>query len=210
MTLIAVMLLAGLCGCSKKQPASEEISILLSQMKPLRVRENETVRTITLDQAIAWHEDREHSHEDAEQDGTQSRHSHSVCLGVLAGFQAIHYAHQNLYAGQVPSAADFSLEVTGPMDGVWDVISLYSGKDLSFDGEMKPMDINSFTFTAHSESQDRTIRFRLKDEIIPTEFFILKNQGATCGDPEIGKIKQQILLSLLNRKSGECFAAINE
>ncbi|AQQ09852.1 hypothetical protein L21SP3_01671 [Sedimentisphaera cyanobacteriorum] len=195
-------------GCEKAENKSTEINSLLGQIKPLQVQHDDNeVLSISVNQAMAFHENHEHSHSQAED--SHPSNDHHLCMGVLTGYQAIRYAVDELFGQSVPQASDFEISVTGPMDGVWDMMSLYTGKEMRFEGEPQPMDLKSFTFTARKISEDKSLVFGLRPGIIPEEFFELKNQGATCGNPELSKLKQQALLNILSVEPDKCFEVIN-
>jgi hypothetical protein len=95
------------------------------------------------------------------------------------------------------------------MDGVWDVMSLYTGKNLQFTEEPQKMDLTSFTFTAKRLSSGKSLTFCLREGFVPEEFFTLKNQGATCGNPQLRVVKQQALLNILSTEPENCFQVID-
>jgi len=204
-------------GCGKSGSESDgkstKIKELSKQITPLQIRRSgENIETVTLNQAMAWHETHEHEHEhehgdDSPEAATQDSPS-PLCLGVSTGYQAIRYAVDELFPEGVPEVSDFNIKVSGPMDGVWDVMSLYTGKELKFDGEPQEMGLKSFIFTARRISQDKSLVFCLKQGLIPEEFFTLKNQGATCDNPALGKMKQQALLNILSAEPEDCFEAV--
>ena len=211
-------------GCGKSESESDgkltRIRELSEQIAPLQIRRpgGESIETVTLKQAMAWHESHEHEHGDESTEAaTTSAHEekqdspghHHLCLGVSTGYQAIRYAANELFPESIPEASDFDIKVSGPMDGVWDVMSLYTGKELKFDGELRKMSLKSFTFTARRISQDKSFLFSLRSGLIPEEFFALKNRGATCGNPALGKVKQQALLNVLSAEPEDCFQIIN-
>lgn len=214
-------------GCSKSGTESDskstEIYKLSAQIVPLQIRRyGGVIETITLSHAMDWHHHREHkqhnkSHSKTfpelsdttakeEPHGSDSRHP--LCLGVLTGYQAIRYAVDGLFGREIPDVNDFDIRVNGPMEGVWDVINLYTGRKLNFDGKLQKMDLQSFTFTAKRESTDQLITFRIRPGLIPKEFFELKNQGATCSDDDLKKVKQKALLSILSIEPNDCFQIV--
>ena len=210
--IIAVLaVIAGLIlpGCKRTDETQAAIAERRIQLKPLHVRDADgAVRTITFDQAIHWHETRELDHAETEQDHAHSHHaaeSHSICLGVLAGFQAIRYACEQLFPREIPAADDFEIEVSGPMDGVRDILTLYTGKETEYKGAPGPMNRDSFTFTAWKTSTNQSVVFRLREGFVSNMFYELKNEGATCGHPQLGKLKQQAILNLLSAPAGDCF-----
>ena len=210
--LVLVTCLLAVQGCKETSGPTIDVSELVCQMEPLQVnRTDEGLKTITLAQAIAWHETHEvHEHDDSET--TPAAHEQSsqhVCLGVAVGYQAIRHAVGELFPEGVPQISDFDIKVNGPMDGVWDVMSLYTGRELTFEGEPKKLDLASFAFTAKRLSQDKTLVFRLQPGIIPQAFFTLKNQGATCANPEVGKAKRQALLNVLSAEPKDCFQVVD-
>jgi len=204
-------------GCKKSDDKAIKIIELSRQIAPLQIRRSgENIEIVTLIQAMAWHESHEQEHggnatgaaATSAQEEMQDSPGH-LCLGVSTGYQAIRYAVDELFPeGVVPEASDFDIKVSGPMDGVWDVMSLYTGKELKFDGEPQEMGLESFTFTARRISQDKSLLFCLRLGLIPEEFFALKNQGATCASPALGKVKQQALLNVLSAEPKDCFQVI--
>jgi len=209
--LVLTICVLAVQGCKKSDDKATKIIELSRQIVPLQIcRVGENIETITLNQAINWHED--HEHEDAvapvEEEAHGSQDHHHMCLGVVTGYQAIRYAVDELFPEGIPEASDFDIKVSGPMDGVWDVMSLYTGRELKFDGELQEMDFKSFTFTARRFSQDKSLIFCIRQGLIPEKFFALKNQGATCGNPALGKVKQQALLNVLSAEPKDCFQII--
>ena len=205
----------GLPGCSKSDSSQAEIAKLRNQIPPLKIADADgAIRTITLDQAMQWHETREMGHESVAGDHDHSNiDDHPVkpplCLGVLAGYQAIRYATEQLYGTQTPNAADFEIQISGPVDGAWDMMSLYRGVDATFEGDVTLLSRESFVFTAKRVSEDRVIVFQLREGFIPEKFYPLKNAGATCGDKQLSQLKQQALLNLLSATPKGCFEKID-
>jgi formylmethanofuran dehydrogenase subunit E len=221
-TLI-VTLMVGLClislnGCKKSSDKTVKTIELIVQIEPLKIcRIGSDIETITLNQAMKWHESHEHEQHTLEKETattpeaemqTPQEHQH-FCLGVLTGYQAIRYATDKLFQDGIPKASDFDIKVSGSMNGVWDVLSLYTGRELKFDGQPEKMGLESYTFTAKRIDQNKVLIFRLRQGLISEEFFKLKNQGATCSDPAIRKIKQQALLNILSTEPEKCFDIIN-
>jgi len=195
-------------GCKKTEDKSAEINVLIEQMKPLQVcGESNEVETITVRQAMAFHENHEHSHDASEDANATANASHSnhICLGVLIGCKAIGYAAEQLYGNEIPKAADFEITVKGSMDGVWDVMSLYTGRELEFAGEETELNLQSYTFTAKRISSGKSVTFCVRSGIIPDGFFAVKNQGATCSNAELRNVKQQALLNILSAENQNCF-----
>ena len=197
-------------GCGDQEDISNTIASLRAKLMPLEMLDADgRIRQITLSRAEQWHEAHELEEEHAEsspEDHSQSPHQ---CLGVLTGYRAIQFAAQQLYdKGETPQAGDFEISVAGSMVGVWDVMGLYLDQEIHFEGEAEPLAIESFTFTAERKSTGRTIVFRLREGLIPEKYFDLKNSGATCGDPELGRIKQNTTLNILSAALRDCFIII--
>jgi hypothetical protein len=211
--------LLGIGGCKESDNEAVRIAELSRQIEPLRIcRAGQEIETITLNQALQWHEAHEHDHSSLEEETAAPgemqmqtpQDPQRFCLGVLTGYQAIRYATEQLFQNSIPKASHFDIEVSGSMSGVWDVMSLYTGRQLRFDGQPQKMDLGSYTFTAKRLDQNKVLVFRLRPGLISEDFFALKNQGATCSDPAIREIKQQALLSILAREPEDCFDAIDE
>jgi len=217
LTMAAAMVLGGWAltqpGCTNPSE-SQQISV---KTEPLRVRRTGgKVETITFAQAMKWH----HKHEDkghadavtsatpAKTDKAHEDHDHDdgLCVGAATGYQAIRFAAGRLFPGETPTAADFELSVTGSMRGVWDVMRLYTGRKLTRP-KKKPgkMSLKSFTFTARRISTGKTLTFRLRDGLIPVEFFAMKNRGISCGDATLGALKKQAARKILSISPQECF-----
>jgi len=205
-------------GCKKSDDKAIKIIELSRQIVPLQIcRVGENIESITLNQAMNWHENHEHEQHTLEKEAAvpveeeiqTSQSHHHFCLGVLTGYQAIRYATDELFQEDIPKASDFDIKVSGSMDGVWDVMSLYAGRELKFDGEPQKMDLESYTFTAKRISQDKSLIFRIRQGLIPEEFFVLKNQGATCSSPALRKIKEQALLNILFTEPKNCFQVVD-
>ncbi|MFA5293170.1 MAG: hypothetical protein WC496_09075 [Phycisphaerae bacterium] len=191
-------------GCKESADKSSEINRLISQMKPLQVyNDGNEIMTITVNQAMAFHENHEHSQSNAESSHI-SQNSH-ICMGVLIGYKAIGYAAQQLFGDEIPKAADFDIKVSGSMDGVWDVMSLYTGRELKFEDEETELNLQSYTFTAKRIPSDKSVTFCVRGGLIPDGFFAVKNQGATCSNAELRKVKQQALLNILSAEHQNCF-----
>lgn len=218
-TLILTSSLLVVQGCKKSDDKATKIIELSRQIVPLQIcRVGENIETITLNQAMAWHETHEHEHEhdtseaattSAQEEMQTSQSRHHLCLGVSTGYQAIRYAVDELFPESIPEASDFDIKVSGPMDGVWNVMSLYTGRELKFDGQLQKMDIKSFTFTARRIPQNKSLIFRIRRGLIPEKFFALKNQGATCGNPALARVKQQALLNVLSAEPKDCFQIVD-
>ena len=228
--VVVLVLVSGflfVSGCSKSGDESEDNSAkileLSRQIVPLQIcRVGKKIETITLSQAMAWHESHEHEHGHGHEHDTAEeqtagtveekiqthQHHHHLCLGVVTGYQAIRYATGELFGEDVPQASDFDIKVSGSMDGVWDVMSFYTGRELEFEGEPKELDLESFTFTAKRISKDKSIIFRIRRGLIPDEFFVLKNQGATCSSSELRTVKKQALLNILSADAKGCFESL--
>ncbi|MCK4905109.1 hypothetical protein KAS42_02535 [bacterium] len=205
-------------SCKKSDDKAVKIIELSRQIVPLQIcRDEKNVETITLNQAMNWHENHEHEQHKLEKETaipseeeiqTSQKHHH-FCLGVLTGYQAIRYATDELFQEDVPKTSDFDIKVSGSMNGVWDIMSFYTGRELKFEGDPKKINLESFTFTAKRISQNKFLVFRLQRGLIPKEFFELKNQGATCSSPALRKVKQQALLNILSAEPKDCFQVIN-
>ncbi len=204
---VTVALVLGMIfsGCKRTDETQAAIAALRAQLSPLQVRNSDgSVKTISFEQALHWHETRESDHAEAEDDH-HAAESHPICLGVLAGYQAIRYACDQLFPEESAAADDFEIEVSGPMNGVRDILALYTGKETDFKGAPGPISRNSFTFTAWKLSTNQSVVFRLREGLIPNLFYELKNEGAACGHPQLGKMKQQTILNLLSVPAGDCF-----
>lgn len=220
LALVICFLVVSGCKESQGEPdgKSSEMHELVERIAPLQVRRvGDGIDTITLNQAMDWHESHEHKQDTPEKQTAVSveekiqtpQSHHHLCLGVVTGYQAIRYAVDKLFPDEVPEANDFDIKVSGSMDGVWDIMSFYTGRELMFDGEPKELDLKSFTFTARRISQDKSIIFRIRRGLIPDEFFVLKNHGATCSSPELRKVKKQALLNILSADVSECFESLD-
>jgi len=205
-------------GCKKSDDKAIKIIELSRKIVPLQIcRVGENIETITLNQAMNWHENHEHEQHTLEKEVAvpveeeiqTSQSHHHFCLGVLTGYQAIRYATDELFQEDMPKASDFDIKVSGSMDGVWGVMSFYTSRELKFEGEPKKMDLGSYTFTAKRISKGKSLVFCLRSGMIPEEFFALKNQGATCSSPALRKVKQQALLNILSAEPEDCFQVID-
>lgn len=210
--LVGVLALPG-CGSA---PDVQELS---EQLAPLQVRRTGgKVESITFAQAMDWH----HAHHtDAVTSATPATktskahkpaakdHDDGICIGVATGYQAIRYAAGRLFADEIPDASDLAMSIRGPMRGVRDMLTLYSGTKPPpaepKDGKMSPA---SFTFTARRVSTGRTLTFRLRDGLIPPRFFALKNRGVSCGHHELEALKATAARKILSLPPQECFESI--
>ncbi len=182
--------------------------------EPLRVRRADgTTETITFAQAMAWHHAHETPHDDhpAAKHAAHSEHENAqeadgLCAGVATGYQAIRHAAAALFPDTVPDAADLELTVAGPMPGLWDMLELYAGRELERPrGRGGVLSLERFTFTARRMSTGRTLSFRLREGLIPPEFFALKNQGFSCDHAEVRRLKEQAARTILSRQPQACF-----
>jgi hypothetical protein len=215
-TFLSAMFFLSVYGCKKQDGQEAKLNELCKQIVPLQIcGTDKNTKTFTLIQAMDWHEGHESEHHAVEQNTIEPvseethQEQHHFCLGVVIGYQAILYATNELFQDGIPQASDFDINVKGPMDGVWDVMSLYTGKNLQFTGEPQKMDLTSFTFTAKRLSSGKSLTFCLREGFVPEEFFTLKNQGATCGNPQLRVVKQQALLNILSTEPENCFQVID-
>jgi len=220
LTRAAALILAGWAltqpGCTN--PA--EVQQLSAQTEPLRVRRpGGKVQAITFAQAMDWH----HQHEDKDHTVTvtsatpkksskaerEEDHDDGLCVGVATGYQAIRYTGARLFPNETPNEKDFQLSVAGNMRGVWDVLKLYAGRELTKPKKKaKKMSLKSFIFTAKRISTGKTLTFRLCPGLIPTEFFALKNRGVSCGDDALEALKKQATRKVLSTPPAECFESL--
>lgn len=196
-TLTLMICLPVLPGCgesgSESDSKSTEIDEFSKQTAPLQIcRVGGDIETITLAQATRRH----HHHE-------------GLCLCVLTGYQAIRYAVAELFAGEVPEANDFDIKVMGTMDGTWDVLELYTGRKSNRYQSREELNLKSFTFVAKRVSINKAIAFRLRTGLIPEKFFELKNQGITCSDPALKKVKRQAAINILSIEPSRCFESLD-
>lgn len=214
-TIIAILVpLAGvlaLPGCG----TAPDVQELSEQLEPLRVRRTGgKVESITFAQAMDWHHRHEHQEEpstEAASSDTSAGHSDDdhhdgVCVGVATGYQAIRYAAGRLFTDEIPDASDLAMSVRGPMRGIRDMLTLYSGtKPPPAEPKNQKMSPASFTFTARRVSTGRTLTFRLRDGLIPSRFFTLKNRGVSCGHRELEALKAKAARKILSLPPQECF-----
>lgn len=204
-------------GCRKSaiesDSKSEEICELTRQVAALQVRRPDgLIKTITLDEALNQpHNDKQEHHATAQNaDSPKMKdHQQELCLGVITGYAAIRYAVDNLFPNEIPEANDFDIMAMGPMDGTWEVFELYTGRELKRHQTPEAMNLKSFTFVAKRVSTDKKITFTLCTELIPKTFFELKQQGATCSDPTLKRIKQQSAINILSIEPNKCFQTID-
>ncbi len=208
--LVSVIIIS---GCKKTDDDRAAMVLLRQQMPVLVIFDAEgNNKTITLDEANLWHEEREHGHTDFQVSADKENHSardYPLCLGVTIGYQAIRFAVDKLFGQNTPEISDFSIAAGSASDGVWDMLSFYAGKELEFTDEPGPLSRENFTFTATRISENKTCHFRLRPELISEEFFKLKNQGATCGHHQAAKLKKQALINILSVAPRDCFEIID-
>jgi hypothetical protein len=204
---LIICLAITLQGCKNTTDNSAKLNDLINQQKPLLVyNDNGDLTTITINQAMAFHENHEHTQSDSE--SSHSSQSSHICMGVIVGYQAIQYAVAELFADDPPKPADINISVNGSMDGVWDVMSLYTSRELKFEGEETELNLKSYTFTATRISDNKSIKFCLRSGLVPDEFFAVKNQGANGSDAELRKIKQLALQNILSAGHQNCFEVV--
>jgi hypothetical protein len=207
-TIIAALCLLtgvlGQAGCSR----SSDVKALSNRVEPLRVcRPDGDVESITIAEAMAYH----HAHEDhdthtATGDHSETQHEDEICVGVATGYQAIRYAAGILFPGETPKASDVELSVAATMAGLWDIMDLYAGRELTRPSvKQETMSLESFVFTARRVSTGKTLVFRLREGLIAPEFFELKNRGVSCDDDALTTLKKRAALKVLSAPPPECF-----
>jgi hypothetical protein len=160
---------------------------------------------------MVWHRTHEENHpeeasESVPADHSDAEHHEGLCAGVSAGYQAIRYATVLLFPDEIPSASDIELSVAGSMPGVWDMLDLYTGRELTRPKALsKGLSLEGFVFTGRRVSTGQRLRFRLREGLIPKAFFDLKNQGAGCDASEVKRLKARAARSILSRSPQECF-----
>ncbi len=220
LTIIAAVVAAGFILTQPGCTGPSEVQQISAKTDPLRVRRSGgKVETITFAKAMDFH----HEHEDHGGTVTSATpkksskakpdedhdHDDGLCIGVSTGYQAIRYAAGALFPDETPDAADFELSVAGSMRGVWDVMSLYAGRKLAKPKKKaKGMSLKSFTFKSRRISTGKTLTFRLKPGLIPTEFFAMKNRGVSCGDEALEALKKQAARKILSASPQECFETL--
>ena len=215
LTIIAAVVATGFVlvqpGCANPS----DVQQISAKTEPLRVhRPGGKVETITFARAMDFHHEHE-GHTDTFTSATPAKtdkapedydHDDGPCVGVAPGYQAIRYAAERLFPNETPSDADFGLSAAGAMRGVWDVLDLYAGRKLTRPKtKQKKMSIENFTFTARRISAGKTLTFRLRSGLIPSEFFAMKNRGVSCGDPALEVLKKQAARKILSSSPEECF-----
>lgn len=167
---------------------------------------------------MSWHhrhEDHEEHYAGAATSATPTNHHNSeqhpeqggkeMCLGVAVGYQAIRYSVERLFPNEIPLDSDIDISVAGSIQGVRDILILYGGKAPPGPSKLQKFSIQSFAFTAKRISSGDSLRFSLKPELIPPRFFQLKNEGASCGHPELDALKRKTALKILCLHPRDCF-----
>ncbi len=220
LTVVAALILTGWAltqpGCTNPS----DVQKISAKTEPLRVRRSGgKVETITFAQAMDYH----HAHEDhagtvtsatpkkSSKAEPEDDHDDGLCVGIAAGYQAIRYTAGALFPDETPSDADFELSVAGAMRGVWDVMKFYTGRKLAKPKKKaKGMSLKSFTFKARRISTGKTLTFRLRPGLIPSEFFAMKNRGVSCGDEALEALKKQAARKILSASPQECFERLTQ
>ncbi len=177
-------------------------------LEPLRVRRADSqVETITLADAMAKHHGLDHHHDHADHDhADHEHHAGDVCIGVGVGYQAVRYTCQKLFPNEIPASNDLELASVGNMRGTWDLFDLFLDKTHTRPvSEESKMSLSDFVFTAKRRSTGKTVTFRLRKNILPREFFQMKNQGIGCDNQKLRALKQQAVNTLLTNTPEDCF-----
>lgn len=212
--LLAAVVAALLGSCQQPQAQRvphalpEDIRALLPS-EPLKVkRADGKVYELSLAEVYEHHE-KEHHHGDPAH--AHDDDQHHVCLGVTIAYRAIEFATARLFGEDVPVASDMDISVAGPMPGMWDTFALYLGRDLApVPGKVAP---RAFTFTATRKPTGKTVRFKVRDGMIPPEFFLLKRavkaaDTAAARESARDKLeaaKRPVIKRFLSTPPSECF-----
>ena len=220
LTIIAALVATGFVLTQPGCRSASDVQKISAKTEPLRVRRSGgKVETITFAQAMDYH----HAHEDhagtvtsatpkkSSKAEPEDDHDDGLCVGIATGYQAIRYTAGALFPDETPSDADFELSVAGAMRGVWDVMKFYTGRELAKPKKKaKGMSLKSFTFKARRISTGKTLTFRLRAGLIPTEFFAMKNRGVSCGDEALEALKKQAARKILSITPQECFEPLSQ
>ncbi len=126
-----------------------------------------------------------------------------MCLGMVSGFLASHYAIKNMYGDQAPAISDFTLGSDCPMSGVWDSLNLINAKNLKRDDPAGAPVPGSFSFRITRASDDRSMVFTFSKEYREKfdRFFDMKwyPEKYTDAKTEIRKLQGEMITSLLKR-----------
>jgi precorrin-4/cobalt-precorrin-4 C11-methyltransferase len=126
-----------------------------------------------------------------------------MCLGMVAGYLASHYAIRAIYGADID---DFTLGSNCPMAGLWDSLNLVCAKDLVRGDPAGAPSRGSFSFTITRASDGRTRTFTFSKAYREKfeRFFDMKWNPEKYGDAEnkIRKLQEEIIQSLLIRFAG--------
>lgn len=207
-----------LAGC-KSKPQSEikqtstspktDTFKLVDSLEPIKIKQSDgSTKTTTFEQAMHLHE--QHEMESGESHEHHNHHEHHICMGTLVGYRSLQFAVNQLYAEELPVEKDLQMSTEFPSDSAIDLFEYCTGNECVF--EIKPLPDSSemFTFSATRLSTGQNIDFKIKNKLIPEDFFILKSQGKTCADPRIQKAKSEGIRNLLSSEITDCFEIIKQ
>lgn len=133
----------------------------------------------------------------------ESKEGGGMCLGMVSGFLASHYAIKNMYGDQTPAISDFTLGSDCPMSGVWDSLNLINAKNLKRDDPAGAPVPGSFSFRITRDSDGRSMVFTFSKEYREKfdRFFDMKwhPEKYTDAKTEIRKLQGEMITSLLKR-----------
>ncbi|MGD9160741.1 MAG: hypothetical protein PVG39_20150 [Desulfobacteraceae bacterium] len=88
----------------------------------------------------------------------------AMCLGMVSGYLASHYAIHKMYGDEIPDIKDFTLGSNCPMAGLWDSLNLVCAKNLKRDDPSTAPSKGAFSFTITRASDGRAITFTFTKE----------------------------------------------
>lgn len=129
-----------------------------------------------------------------------------MCLGMVAGYLASHYAINAMYGDEIPDIEDFTLGSNCPMAGLWDSLNLVCARDLIRDDPAGAPGRGAFSFTITRGSDGQVLTFTFSKEYQEKfeRFFDMKWHPEKYKDTEnqIRQLQEKMIRSLLTRFAG--------
>lgn len=126
-----------------------------------------------------------------------------MCLGMVSGYLAAHYAIHKMYGDNIPDIEDFTLGSNCPMAGLWDSLNLVCAKNLKKGDPSTAPSRGEFSFTVTRMSDGRTITFAFTKEYQKKfeRFFDMKRNPKKYKDVKrkIQQLQEEMDKSLLER-----------
>jgi hypothetical protein len=141
--------------------------------------------------------------EAVEEVAAESSEGGGMCLGMVAGYLASHYAIKAMYGDGIPDIDDFTLGSNCPMAGLWDSLNLVCARDLVRGDPASAPTRGAFSFTITRASDGRVLTFTFTKAYQEKfeRFFDMKWHPEKYRDTEnqIRQLQEEMIRSLLTR-----------